>query len=131
MDILNEMYQSEVHWNETCLLIGGCWLNGLRGMSSPFHRHPTILASQEHLALRGLIKTWPVIHYCYYFCNCLCWLFCCMPCITIEFSFCKKWNMACTTPLGGVGEHDNCKRTDIRVCKLERDAVHLVYCVGW
>jgi hypothetical protein len=37
-----------------CLSIGGCRLNGLRGTSSPFCRHPPILASQEQLALRGL-----------------------------------------------------------------------------
>jgi hypothetical protein len=111
--------------------IVGCRWNGLLIPRSPLSQHPPILASQEHLALRGLSKTWPVIHYCYYFCNCLCWLFCCMSCITIEFSFCKKWNMACTTPLEGVGEHDNCKRTDIRVCKLERDAVHSAHHGGW
>jgi hypothetical protein len=29
--------------------------NGLRGTSSPFCRHPPILASQDQLALRGLI----------------------------------------------------------------------------
>jgi hypothetical protein len=46
-------------------LSGGCRLNGLWGMSSPFCRHPPILASQEQLALRVLIH--PVLIYVKYF----------------------------------------------------------------
>jgi hypothetical protein len=57
LDIMCEMHPWEVHWGKECLLIGGCRLNGLRGTSSPFCRHPPILASQEQLALRGLIET--------------------------------------------------------------------------
>jgi hypothetical protein len=49
---LGEMQQWEVHWGKVCLSIGGCRLNGLRGTSSPFCRHPPILASQEQLALK-------------------------------------------------------------------------------
>ena len=32
-----------------CLLVGGCWMYGKRVTSSPYHRHPPILASQEQL----------------------------------------------------------------------------------
>ena len=42
--------------NKECLLIGGCRLNGLRGTSSKFFRHPPILASQDHLP--GIIWHW-------------------------------------------------------------------------
>ena len=49
---------SWVKWEVCCGkgfdLIGGCRLNGLWGTSSPFCRHPPILASQEQLALRRL-----------------------------------------------------------------------------
>jgi hypothetical protein len=48
------MHQWEVNWGKACLLIGWCWMNGLWGTSSPFCRHPPILASQEQLALKGL-----------------------------------------------------------------------------
>jgi hypothetical protein len=48
------MHQREVNWGKECHLIGGCRLNGPRGTSTPFCRHPPILASQEQLALRGL-----------------------------------------------------------------------------
>jgi hypothetical protein len=55
LDFLGDMRQLEVHWGKECLSIGGCRLNGLRGTSSPFCRHPPILASQEQLALKGLM----------------------------------------------------------------------------
>jgi hypothetical protein len=53
LDCLGDMHPWEVHWGKECLSIGGCQLNGLRGRaanglrgtSSPFCRHPSILAS--------------------------------------------------------------------------------------
>ena len=54
LDILGDMHQLGVHSGIECLSIGGCRLNGLQGMSSPFCQHPPILASQEQLALKGV-----------------------------------------------------------------------------
>ena len=42
--------------DEKCLLMGGCRMYGLQGMSSPYMRHPPILASQEQLALRRVYQ---------------------------------------------------------------------------
>jgi hypothetical protein len=51
-DILIEMQQREINWGEN---VFGCQIYELLGMSSPYIRHPPILAAQEQLALRGLI----------------------------------------------------------------------------
>ena len=58
LDFLGDMHHWEVHWGKECLSIGGCRLNGLRGTSSPFCRHPPIIASQEKLAPKGLKEDW-------------------------------------------------------------------------
>ena len=52
--MLGKMQYWEDYWGKKCLLMGGCWTNGLRWMSSSSFQHPPILTSQEELALRGL-----------------------------------------------------------------------------
>jgi hypothetical protein len=53
-DILGEMKQCEVGWCKMCLLMGKCETFWLQGISCPHVQGPPILASQKHVALKGL-----------------------------------------------------------------------------